>query len=82
MTALQQGVGVMCGCGCDAVLALEPRDQQGCNEQHEVECKAHAANAPAAESTVRCWESLKRVLQRIALERAAAVPECAPVDTA
>jgi hypothetical protein len=72
----------MCGGGCAAVLVLERRDQQCRNEQYEVESHAHAANAPPAEPTVRCWESLKRALQRIALERAAAVPECAPVDTA
>lgn len=80
MTAQKQGVGVVCGCGCDTVLALARLGQQGRKEQREVEPTAQAANAPAAEPTVRCWESLKLALQRVALERAAVVQGCAPVE--
>lgn len=82
MTTLKQGVGVVCGCGCDTVLALARLDQQGRKEQREVERTAHAANAPAAEPTVRCWESLKLALLRVALERVAAVQGRAPVEPA
>jgi hypothetical protein len=70
----------MCGCGCDTVLALAGLDQQGREKQGEVESASRAANAPVADPTVGCWESLKLALHRVALERAAAVQGCAPVE--
>jgi hypothetical protein len=64
----------MCGCGCDAALALAGLDQRSCEEVDEVDTGAtRTANAPVAEPTVGCWESFKLALDRVASERAAAL---------
>ncbi len=64
----------MCGCGCDAALALTGLDQRSCEEVDVVVAgAAYTAAAPVAEPTVGCWESFKLALQRVASERAAAL---------
>lgn len=64
----------MCGCGCDAVLALAALDQRSCAEVDVVVAgAAHTVNVPVAEPTVGCWESFKLALHRVASERAAAL---------
>jgi hypothetical protein len=64
----------MCGCGCDIALALAGIDRRGCAEVDEVVADTtRAATTPVPEPTVRCWESFKLALHRVASERAAAL---------
>jgi hypothetical protein len=64
----------MCGCGCDAALALASLEQRSCEAVDEVDAGATRTTiAPVAEPTVGCWESFKLALHRVASERAAAL---------
>lgn len=72
----------MCSCGCEIALTLTGFHSVGPQKesQGDFECLSQETNSSTSERSVRFWESLRRVLLQVAMERAAVIERHVPAS--